>query len=587
MGDEHRLLPVPRAAVVNKGRFRLGKVGLTVGPKVAGVTVSDLCELLKSRAGRAPEQAQRTAPAACDTRIDIEVDREAGRTPCPGHEEDLIAIPHQAPEAYTLDITQDGELTRVVLKGRTPAAAGYALATFKQLVSGSGAGTHLPEVRLRDWPGFDLRAVKVGPPLYLPVEERKRRLAFFADHKFNVVFFSKRFCEENHDWTRPFTAKQLRYYADVTGYLRPRFVEPCVHMRSLSGRRTFRFSSKRDRDVMFRKFDSLYDAGMRWFSLTFGDFGGEPFAREDKKAYGNLTEAHIDWLRAVYEYLKEKDSGSELIVVPSVYANRARSSASLIGQLENNEGITNRQYLQRLGRRLPAGMYVYWTGPYIRSPLITDVDAQQHARLIKRKPFVFDNNFYGYGFKAIRGRTADLGEFVSGHMANLAVGDNPMAVPAAMTVADYLWNPEDYDHERSFKTAVERMLEPREAGTYLSFMNALWLDQIVYGGGRFGADEPSAPVESYDVAEWCRGIRRLGRMVPELNRTISDPELRQAMRDAVRLLYDSIRSGKVLAYRSGAARKTGMMERALDRLRKAVESVDCPSGRCRRPGAPV
>lgn len=90
-------------------------------------------------------------------------------------------------EGYVLSVSG----REVVVAGRTPAGVFYGMQTLKQLVRGEGANTHLPGVRITDWPTMRWRAVSDdisrGPvPTF---DYIKRQLKTFAAFKLNMHSF--------------------------------------------------------------------------------------------------------------------------------------------------------------------------------------------------------------------------------------------------------------------------------------------------------------------------------------------------------------------------------------------------------------
>ena len=89
-----------------------------------------------------------------------------------------------AAEGYALRVTPEA----AVVAGTDDAGAFYGVQSLRQLVRGSGAGTHLAAARVRDWPYKPFRGIK----LYLPGRENigyfKRFIRdFMALYKFNVA----------------------------------------------------------------------------------------------------------------------------------------------------------------------------------------------------------------------------------------------------------------------------------------------------------------------------------------------------------------------------------------------------------------
>jgi hypothetical protein len=146
------------------------------------------------------------------------------------------------------------------------------------------------------------------------------------------------------------------------------------------------------------------------------------------------------------ERLHEWDAGARLILCPTVYHNRA---------LEEEWA---REYLRVLGENLHPEIEVFWTGPGVCSWRITPEDAVEFASLIGRKPFIWDNYPVNDGapilhLAPLQGRAPDLARHVSGYLFNPMYHHEINRLPA-MTIADYLQDPHDYDPWESTTEAV-------------------------------------------------------------------------------------------------------------------------------------
>ena len=114
-------------------------------------------------------------------------------------------------------------------------------------------------------------------------------------------------------------------------------------------------------------------------------------------------------------------------------------------------------------KNIPQDVLVYWTGPVVRSRRIKKSQVEDWTRITGRKPFLWDNTIYahfqpywvGYAFNPFSNEFPDdFPDLLAGPGIHLNANAGPHYAPGMLTFADYMWNPEAYDPERSIKTAL-------------------------------------------------------------------------------------------------------------------------------------
>lgn len=94
--------------------------------------------------------------------------------------------------------------------------------------------------------------------------------------------------------------------------------------------------------------------------------------------------------------------------------------------LEQLFGAMPENYLEDLGRGLPASVDIFWTGSHVLAPGFTQADIDAVAARIRRKPLLWDNYPVNDGRKSSRflhikpvvDRPAQLRDWCAGHLAN-------------------------------------------------------------------------------------------------------------------------------------------------------------------------
>ena len=129
-------------------------------------------------------------------------------------------------------------------------------------------------------------------------------------------------------------------------------------------------------------------------------------------------------------------------------------------------GAGDEEYVVTLGSLLDGRVDLFWTGRAICSPAITAAEAVAFARGALRPPLYWDNYpvndvamIHEAHLGPYRGRDPLLDRFSVGVMAN-AMEHAEASKIALATIADYLWEPADYDPERSWQRALAEVGGP-------------------------------------------------------------------------------------------------------------------------------
>lgn len=222
------------------------------------------------------------------------------------------------------------------------------------------------------------------------------------------------------------------------------------------------FTCPEDREVLYRKLDRFFEAGVRTMMVSFDDVQKASSHPEDTATYGigdeNYGRMNRDLLNAIYDRYDAKteqvDDGT---------------SFTLLTVLADYDGTEDTAYLQgvRSGDGLRDGIRVMWTGTEIVSPHLEAADAAAYASHVgKDRVLVWDNypvNDYTGGavgqakrlfLGPYTGRAPDLPDGVSGILAN-PMSQSRASRVALGTVAHYLQDPAGYEPEAAWRAAIE------------------------------------------------------------------------------------------------------------------------------------
>lgn len=217
---------------------------------------------------------------------------------------------------------------------------------------------------------------------------------------------------------------------------------------------SIRYSSDEDFEKLKAKLGQVIDAGFRHVALFLDDVPERLQHPEDREAYSNIAYAHGDLIQRLYAYLNER--GVQLWVCPTVYA----------------DSFGEQSYLNALGPLMPPDVPLFWTGPDVASPDITEADVARWTGRTGSKPLVWDNypvNDYEVwrpflgpypsrdpdGVRSTLGFIANPGPSIYSSMVGLA------------TLAEMLSDPAGYEaagaHERALRAMFGDEVYPKLA----------------------------------------------------------------------------------------------------------------------------
>lgn len=354
---------------------------------------------------------------------------------------------------------------------------------------------------------FRIRGMKGmlwSPETYL------EEIPFLAKYRFNLLMncYTTLWDLETdglNRWFRPLPKDKFEVMKRVVRACEEAGIEFCFCINpALNSPQPFDDEDGEDFQRLWRHFQSFQDLGVRWFSVAFDDISGGVDAAGQARTVNRL-----------YARLLERDPEVRFILCPTVYHNRMLSESWA------------REYLRVLGEELNPEIEVFWTGPGVCSWRITPEDVDAFVDLIGRKPFVWDNYPVNDGapllhLAPLQERSPELHRHVSGYLFNPMYHHEINRLPA-MTIADYLWDPENYDPWESIGQGILQLAETPEQRSVLRDLVELhcgFPTQFADHSG-FGSIE--------EKLAWCRrqedpeGARReLKARLVELRQRFSD-----------------------------------------------------------------
>ena len=317
----------------------------------------------------------------------------------------------------------------ITVEASAKAGGFYARQTLRQLAFGGA----IPCCTVEDSPDVPLRGVVEG--FYgrpWGTEGRQDLMDFMGQYKMNCFIYGPK-DDPYHQgrWKEEYPADRIADFHRLLDVARKNHVKFywAVHLGD-----AFKDPAPAAREAeyaaLWRKLDSMYEAGFRCFAVFFDDFGGA-----NAELHAEISN------RVKREFLDRKGDCAPLIVCPNQYV-----------------GDDQEPYSQVMGEKADKDIRIMWTGMGVCSDITADATAKR-AKALQRSPFVWWNwpvNDFIRG-KLHMGRTYGVDEypysgFVSNPMENLEASK-----VALFGIADMLWNRRGFDSVRSWHDGFRRL----------------------------------------------------------------------------------------------------------------------------------
>ena len=338
--------------------------------------------------------------------------------------------------AYTLNITAKG----IVINAYDALGAFYAIQTLRQITESPAAkeGT-LPALSISDYPDLRYRGVVEG--FYGTPWSHEVRLSLidtYGRYKMNYYIYGPK-DDPYHSspyWREPYPEEEAREISEL--------VEACKRNRV-----NFVWAVHPGQDIkweesdiqnLLRKFEAMYNLGVRAFAVHFDDISGAGTNPYYQTELMNILDD---------DFVKVKGDVAPLIVCPTDYT-----------RLWANP--TERGSLYVYGNELYPSIDVFWTGDAVCSDM-TPKTMEWIATRIKR-PALFWWNFPVTDYARhimMQGPVYGLSPILTENETRGLVS-NPMehgeaSKLALYSVADYTWNTEAYNPIDSWERGLESL----------------------------------------------------------------------------------------------------------------------------------
>ncbi len=366
--------------------------------------------------------------------------------------------------AYKISICGDGRATIVA-----PTALGvkYAKQTLSQLLRGvkDARSAHrdpfpeqdiaavakmgsLPVCEIEDWPDVPYRGIVegfYGPPGWTN-EGRESLIRFLGRNKMNVFIYGPKGDPYHHgQWRKPYPdkeAKELRKLNKLAEQNGVRFVW-AIHPGGQINWSSIK-AEEADFAAIVRKFEWMYDLGIRNFGVFFDDIRGDDGKPENQ----------VRAMKYIMEnFVAKKKDVAPLLFCPSGY----------------NRSWTNEQYLKTIGEGLDKSVMIMWTGDTV----VHDISLQGQEWFTARtgRPAFIWWNYPCCDFCRTNLTMGPLYDSLHPQalekepkMKELLIGmtSNPMDHSEAskiglFSIGAYAWNIMGFDSDQAWKESIRRL----------------------------------------------------------------------------------------------------------------------------------
>lgn len=334
------------------------------------------------------------------------------------------------PESYVLEVLPD----KVVIVGKDDHGTFYGVQTLLQLIQKKGKGISMPMVEIVDFPDIRFRGTVegfYGKPWSF--EDRRSQFEFYGKNKLNTYIYGPKddpFHGFSTRWRESYPAEQAKNISELVKSAKKNKVN---FVWAVHPGRDIQWNDA-DKKAAVKKFEAMYDLGVRSFAIFFDDIGGE----------GAKPEGQADFINFLNrEFIQKKNDVTPLIMCQTQYWG------------------SGGDYHDYLGEHLDKDVDVMWTGHWIVSDIKKKDIASMKSHL-KRPVYVWWNFpvtdyvrhalLLGRTYGVETGTDTDMSGFVS----------NPMDKPEASKitlfgVADMTWNQKAYDSDKSWRDGIRKM----------------------------------------------------------------------------------------------------------------------------------
>ncbi|MCX8107840.1 MAG: protein O-GlcNAcase, partial [Verrucomicrobiae bacterium] len=177
-------------------------------------------------------------------------------------------------------------------------------------------------------------------------------------------------------WREPYTAWEARRLGTLVQECKKRGIRFCY---AISPGLDIRFSVNSEHELLKRKLMQVLKLGCESFALLFDDIP-DRLNPADRKRFGTQAAAQALTANGIYFWLRRENSAATMFLCPTVYCGSMA-----------NPSVSECGYLRELGEKVDREIKIFWTGPDIISARISVGSIREVARVLRRRPILWDN----------------------------------------------------------------------------------------------------------------------------------------------------------------------------------------------------
>ena len=287
-------------------------------------------------------------------------------------------------------------------------------------------------------------------------EKRVSVMKLMALNRMNTVYYAPKDDDYHRDlWREKYPPGELEKLKRLVECAKEHYMDFCW---CVAPGLSIKYSDEKEFTLLTEKTKQLYSAGIRNFGLLLDDINEDLEFEEDREKYSETVNAHIDLIEKYYAFLKAEDSGISLTVCPTLY-----------------HGTGTEYYISKLGKEISPEISVFWTGRDICSRELTSSEAIRFIEGTNHRPLYWDNYpvndcamFNEMHLSPIINRDPDLWKYSAGIISNCMEYAECSKIPL-ITIADYLWDSENYDYDRSWRNAIGQVIGRENTDVFMAF----------------------------------------------------------------------------------------------------------------------
>ncbi|WP_243281461.1 beta-N-acetylglucosaminidase domain-containing protein [Clostridium sp. D53t1_180928_C8] len=372
-------------------------------------------------------------------------------------------------EGYVLKISDDeNKYGTITIQGADADGVYYGILTLGQILEQGAEDNRIAEVLVSDYPEIALRGFIEGfygvPWTH---EERMDLMADTSEYKMNTYIYApKDDPYHRSNWKDLYPEEEAKQIAELAQAGKDNNFNFCwtIHPGA-----TLTFSDE-DFDALIKKYEQLYDLGVRQFGVLFDD-------TDDWKS----GQKQAEWINRINnEFIKVKGDIAPMIVISARYNSAWGPNLST--------------YFTPFMQTLDKDIEVMWTGHATMSNVSRDIFNWPREKTgVDKDVAVWWNypvNDYCRGkllMAPMHNLSQDL-DNVTGFFSN-PMNQAEASKVALYSIADYTWNTDVFDYMQSWETSIEKLV-PEVSEEFKRFAsNVSYLKEDGGASGAFEFDE--------------------------------------------------------------------------------------------------